>query len=279
MDSLKLLFSQNPELHLKYEAITNQLAQLGQVAVAYSGGVDSATLLKICANSLGDNCIALIGVSPSIPKYELEEAVNLAKVIGVHCESVQTSEMEDPDYLENSPQRCFHCRINSFKDLQEQAYNMGYNYLLDGANADDDGDYRPGRQAAKNLEVLSPLHHAGITKKEVRLLAKALELPVWDKPASACLASRIPYGTSITAERLGKIATAELALKQMGFGNIRVRHYDDLARIEIESSQLEEAIHQRQAISDALKQIGYTYITLDLEGLRSGSMNLTIIGD
>jgi uncharacterized protein len=278
MDSLQTLLSDQPELQDRYQNLVKDLHQLQKVAVAFSGGVDSALLLKIAHDQLLDNCIALIGTSPSFPTHELLEAENLAREIGVEYEVVETSEMESPAYIENSPDRCFHCRIHSMDDLLHRSKELGFETLVDGANADDASDYRPGRKAAKQLGMRSPLLEVGLTKKEVRSLARALELPVWDKPASACLSSRIPYGTNITIESLNRINEAELVLKRLGFNNVRVRHYDQLARLELDPEHFTLAIERRVEITNALKEIGYTYVTLDLDGFRSGSMNLIILG-
>jgi uncharacterized protein len=279
MDALQTLLSGKPELQNKLQNLEEELNKLHKVSVAFSGGVDSALLLKIAFECLQDNCIALIGTSPSFPSHELEEAKKLAKEIGVIYEVIETSEMQSPDYIENSPERCFHCRIHSMDDLLRRSKELGFNTLVDGANLDDASDYRPGRKAANQLGVRSPLLEVGINKEEVRSLARALDLPVWNKPTSACLSSRIPYGTIITVEALKRINQAELLLKKLGFKNVRVRHYDELARIELDPEEFKHAIGKREEITNSLKEIGYTYVTLDLDGFRSGSMNLAILGN
>jgi len=276
MESLQKLLTEQLEIQEKYQNLVSMLKELSMVSVAFSGGVDSSLLLKIAFDCLQDNCIALIGTSPSFPAHELKEAERLAQKIGVAYEIVPTSEMESPDYLKNSPDRCFHCRIQSMDDLLQRSQELGFDHLVDGANADDASDYRPGHKAAKKLGLKSPLMEVGLTKQEVRSLAHALDLSVWDKPASACLSSRIPYGTVITIEALNKINQAELMLKSLGFTNVRVRHYDELARIELDSDEMSQALNKREEITKSLREIGYTYITLDLDGFRSGSMNLTL---
>jgi uncharacterized protein len=277
MDNLHSLFSDQPELEKKYHDLVDVLKELQPVSIAFSGGVDSSLLVKVAYENLQDKCLALIGNSPSFPPQELEEAKQLAQQIGVTYEIVETSEMQDARYLENPPDRCFHCRIHSMEDLLRRSKELGFKNLVDGANVDDASDYRPGRKAAKQMGLRSPLLEASIHKQEVRALARAMQLPVWDKPAAACLSSRIPYGTTITIEALKKINQAELALKKFGFNNVRVRHYDELARIEIDPEAFDRVIKNRVEIAQALKDLGYTYITLDLDGFRSGSMNLPLM--
>jgi uncharacterized protein len=279
MQPLDSLLIDQPELLVKVQKLNDDLAQMQRVAVAFSGGVDSTLLLKIATDLLGENCIALIGTSPSFPLQEQQEAIELANQIGAVYELIQTSEMQDPAYVRNTTDRCFHCRIHSMDDLLQRARELGFSYLADGANADDSSDYRPGREAAKKLGVKSPLLDAGLKKNEIRQLAHQLGLIIWDKPASACLASRIPYGTSITIEAFHQINEAEIALRNLGFTNVRVRHYNDLARIELLPEDFERAINIRQEITNSLKRIGYTYVTLDLDGFRSGSMNLVLMSD
>ena len=271
----KLLLDQY-EISNKYNNVIEDLKSYRRVAIAFSGGVDSALLLKIAADTLEENCIALIGISPIFSPQEKESAIETAHFIRVPYEFIETSQLQNPAFIENSPDRCFHCRIHFMNDLLQRAKALGFHTLLDGANADDQSDYRPGIMASKQLGVRSPFMEAGITKEEIQQLAHLLDLPVWDKPASACLASRIPYGTAITIGALDQINAAENALKNLGFATIRVRHYHDLARIELIPAELEQAINLHQEISKALKDTGYTYITLDLDGFRSGSMNLVL---
>jgi uncharacterized protein len=279
MATLAALLKNQPELLTKVQKLEEDLSRLKRVAVAFSGGVDSTVLLSISSNQLGQDCIALIGTSASFPPQERQEAIELAQQMGVAYEIIETSEMQDPAYLENSSDRCFHCRIHSMDDLLHRAKDLGFEYLVDGANTNDTADYRPGREAAKKLGVRSPLLDAGLAKAEIRQLAHLLKLPIWDKPSSACLASRIPYGTTITVDILNQINDAESSLKDLGFTNVRVRHYNDLARIELMPEEFNRAISMRQQITQSLKQVGYTYVTLDLDGFRSGSMNLVFLSD
>jgi uncharacterized protein len=279
MTTLADLLTNQPELLTKVQNLEEDLSRLKRVAVAFSGGVDSSLLLKIASDRLGQNCIALIGTSPSFPPQDRQEAVELAQQMDVAYEVIETSEMQDPAYLRNSSDRCFHCRIHAMDDLLSRAKDLGFEYLVDGANADDTADYRPGHEAAKELGVRSPLLDAGLGKAEIRQLARLLKLPIWNKPSSACLATRIPYGTTITVDALNQINEAERSLQDLGFSNIRVRHYNDLARIELLPEEFERAINIRQQITRSLKKIGYTYITLDLDGFRSGSMNLVFLSD
>jgi uncharacterized protein len=279
MVSLESFLADQPELKTKVLDLTRKISDFNRVAVAFSGGVDSALLLKIASHQLGQNCMALIGTSPSFPPQEKREAIALAEQMGVTYEIVETSEMQDPSYVENSPQRCYYCRIHSMDDLLQRAKRLGFDVLVDGTNADDTQDHRPGYEAAKQLGIKSPFLEVGMTKEDIRHLARILNLTVWNKPASACLASRIPYGTSITIEALKQINLAENVLKDLGFSNVRVRHYDELARIELLPQEFEHAIQMHQKITHSMKELGYIYITLDLDGLRSGSMNLVFSND
>jgi uncharacterized protein len=276
MTNMNDFISDQPRLDEKFQKVIRDLKSYHRVAIAFSGGVDSALLLKLTMDSLGENCIALIGTSPIFSPQEKWNAVETAKLIGAPFELIETSEMQDPAYIENSSDRCYHCRLHFMNDLFQRAKTLGFHYLIDGVNADDLSDYRPGIMAAKQLGVRSPFMDADITKEEIRQLAHLLDLPVWNKPASACLASRIPYGTTITIEVLNQINNAEIELSILGFTSIRVRHYRDLARIELIPEEFDWAITLRQEIIKSLKDIGYTYITLDLDGFRSGSMNLVL---
>lgn len=277
-ETLSVFLKTHPELASKYTALTQAIQSYPDAAVALSGGVDSAVVLRVAHQVLGERCLAIVALSPSFPQDEYKAARSLAEAIGVRTEVVTTSELKDPGYVVNGPDRCFHCRKVAFGELAQRARALGFTTLMDGANADDQGDYRPGRDAVRALGVVSPLLEAGMTKQDVRSLAQALDLPVWNKPAAACLSSRIPYGASVTVEALRQIERAEACLKVMGFRDIRVRHYNQLARIEAPADQLALAVERRAQISAALKETGYLYVTLDLEGLRSGSMNLPVIG-
>ena len=264
----------------KQKSLREILEKMESVAVAYSGGVDSTLLLKLAYDSLGDErVVALTAVSASLPKHELEEAQALAVQIGARHILIESHETEDPGYQANMPNRCYFCKSHVYERLLDYAQGEGYGSVVDGTNADDMNDHRPGRQAALERGVRSPLQEAGLGKAEIRNLAHALELPNWNKPSAACLSSRIPYGTSISLEMLSQVERAELVFKEMDFGQLRVRHHDDIARIEVEPDAFEEVLAHRDQIIDELQALGYTYITLDLVGFRSGSLNEVIIND
>lgn len=261
----------------KQKRLRQMLEDMESVVVAYSGGVDSALLLKLAHDCLNDRVVALTAVSASLAAHELEEAQSIAQQIGARHVLVESHETEDPNYLANAPNRCYFCKSDVFGRLIEYAQREGYRYVVDGTNADDVGDHRPGRQAARERGVRSPLQEAGLTKAEIRNLARALGLPNWDKPAAACLSSRIPYGTPITLENLSQVERAELALRQMGFRQLRVRHHEQIARIEVEPDEFDAVLAHRDQILEELEALGYTYVTLDLAGFRSGSMNEAIV--
>ena len=255
-------------------ALHRHLLPLGRVAVAYSGGVDSTLVLKAALDALGsDNVVALLAVSPSLPQSEKEEAVSLAKSLGARLELLATSETDDPQYQANAPNRCYFCKDHVYRALRQFAEQNGIAHVLDGMNANDTLDVRPGRAAARELNIVSPLHDLGFTKQNVRDAAKALGLPNWDKPAAACLASRVPYGTPVTPKLLPQIERAEAELFDLGFRELSVRHHGDVARLEVPEVDLARALTRRSDITAALRRTGYTYITLDLDGLRSGSLN------
>lgn len=250
------------------------LSELGRVAVAFSGGTDSTVVLKVAYDVLGkENVVALTAVSPSLPEVERQEAEALARQIGVKHILIESAEVANPDYLANTPNRCFFCKEEVYGKFVVYAREHGYRAVVDGSNADDLHDHRPGRQAALRYGIRSPLQEAGLTKAEVRQLARDLGLPNWDKPSAACLASRIPYGTPITVETLKRIEQAEAILRGLGLCPLRVRDHGALARIEVEPADFQRVVEQRQEIIPQFNALGYTYVTLDLKGFRSGSMN------
>ena len=241
--------------------------------VAYSGGVDSTLLAKLAMDILGEKVEAVIVTSPTLPARELLEARQIAAHIGVNLIEMASDEIDLPEYSKNSDQRCYVCKDYRYRKLRKYAEENGFQTILDGSNVDDLGDFRPGHRAVKEQGVRSPLQEAGLTKIEIRNLAKDMDLPNWDKPSSACLASRIPYGTIITSEALELIEKAEDFLIKLGFRQLRVRHHGNIARIEIPQEEFDKLLSSRELISEQLKELGYSYITLDIQGFRSGSLN------
>jgi uncharacterized protein len=262
----------------KYEHLKEALTDMGSILVAYSGGVDSTFLLKVAHETLGDRVVGVTIVSPLIPSDEYEDAITLAQEMGAAVEVIRNAEL-NTQILANTPDRCYFCKTSICAQLKAFAKEHGYSVVVDGSNLDDVDDYRPGQRAARECGMRSPLQEAGLTKSDIRSLSRELGLPTWNKPSAACLASRIPYGTPITEGALVRIGGAEQVLKDLGFGQLRVRHHDNIARVEIPVGDFERVLMHREKIVEALRALGYAYITLDLNGFRSGSMNEVIEKD
>ncbi len=260
--------------------VENKLAHLRaimheceSVLVAYSGGVDSALVMAVAYQELGERALACIGVSPSYPAREMRDAVKLAEQLGVPYRLVNTEEYLDPNYAANPNNRCYFCKSELHNRLKDILAGEAWGVVLDGNNASDVGDFRPGMNAARERGVRSPLLEANITKDEVRAIAQTLGLPVWDKPAMACLSSRVPHGTPITPELLRQIEAAEDVLVELGFQQFRVRHHNEIARIELPPEDFLKAIEVHMALTNGIKAAGYRFVALDLAGFRSGSLN------
>jgi uncharacterized protein len=262
-----------PSVHDKLTAVIDRLAQLGSIMVAFSGGVDSALVLRAALAAAPGKVLAATGLSASYAEEEIAEAKSVAAQLGAPHLMVETMELTDPRYADNTHQRCFFCKTELYGKMQSKAAELGYDAIVDGTNADDLGDFRPGLRAANQLGVLSPLAEAGMSKSDIRAAAKAWGVPIWNKPAAACLSSRFQYGDPITVEKLRQVATAESGLRALGLKGFRVRHHDETARLEVPPDQFPIVLEQRSGIVEAVRRAGYRYVTLDLEGFRSGSMN------
>ncbi|MEH2148849.1 ATP-dependent sacrificial sulfur transferase LarE [Nostoc sp.] len=259
----------------KFEQLRALFQEMEQALIAYSGGVDSTLVAKIAYDVLGDRALAVTAVSPSLLPEELEDAKIQAATIGISHKIVQTHEMENPNYTSNPVNRCYFCKSELHDTLKPLALELGYPYVVDGVNADDLHDYRPGIQAAKERGARSPLAEVGVTKVEVRQLSQQLGLPWWDKPAQPCLSSRFPYGEEITVTKLQRVGRGEIYLRKLGWQNLRVRSEGDTARIELPPEQIKEFVlsNDLQTLVSAFQDFGFVYVTLDLEGYRSGKLN------
>ncbi|MBW4633441.1 MAG: ATP-dependent sacrificial sulfur transferase LarE [Iphinoe sp. HA4291-MV1] len=259
----------------KLEQLKALFLEMEQALIAYSGGVDSTLVAKVAYDVLGDRALAVTAMSPSLLPEELEDASLQAATIGIPHQIIQTHEMENPNYTSNPVNRCYFCKSELHDTLKPLAVQLGYPYVVDGVNADDLHDYRPGIQAAKERGARSPLAEVGITKAEVRQISKELGLPWWEKPAQPCLSSRFPYGEEITVAKLQRVGRAEIYLRKLGYQNLRVRSEGDTARIELPPEQIKEFVLKTdlQSIVSAFQEFGFIYVTLDLEGYRSGKLN------
>ena len=265
-------------LNAKSHRLQEQLRGLGRLLVAYSGGVDSAFLAWAAHRELGENMLAVLADSPSLARSQMHDAVAFAQELSIPLTIIQTLEMERPEYRQNDASRCFFCKDELFTVMEEFRSQNEFDIIVYGVNADDQGDYRPGQQAARQHRVAAPLQDAGLTKQDIRELAGLAGLRVWDKPASACLSSRIEYGRPVTPEALHVVEQGEEALRQMGFRQFRVRHHGDIVRIEVAREELPRALSSEMAVefTRIFKALGFSYVTLDLEGFRSGSMNVVL---
>ena len=263
------------DLEAKGALLQTHLRKLGRTLVAYSGGVDSAYLAWVAHQTLGNNMLAIIADSPSLARTQLADAIAFANEQAIPLEVIATSELDRPEYVRNDARRCFFCKDELFTLMEELRQARGFDAIAYGVNIDDQGDFRPGQKAAVNHRVVAPLLDAGLSKDDIRALAREASLRIWDKPASACLSSRIEYGRPVTGEALGMVEKGEDALRALGFRQFRVRHHGDIVRLEIAREEFTRALNPAMAaeFTRIFKELGFKFVTLDLEGFRSGSMN------
>src|SRR5580692_10599974 len=275
------MFGATDDLRSKGEQLQANLRRLGRALVAYSGGVDSAYLAWAAHQVLGDKMLAIIADSPSLARTQLSDAIAFAREQSIPLEVVQTAELDRPEYVRNDAQRCFFCKDELFTLMERLRGERGFDAIAYGVNLDDQGDFRPGQKAASGHHVAAPLLDAGLSKEEIRALARNAGLRIWDKPASACLSSRIEYGRPVTREALEVVEKGEDAVRELGFRQFRVRHHGDIVRIEISREELQRALSPAMAaqFTTIFKQLGFKFVTLDLEGFRSGSMNVLLPAD
>lgn len=261
----------------KMQCLRTSLRDLGSLLVAYSGGVDSTFLAVVAQQELGDKMLAVTAVSEAYPTWERQEAAEFARKFNIPHKFVETAELEIPEFKHNPPDRCYYCKRGLFEAMLEMARDEGIRHVADGTTADDLEDFRPGRRAAGELQIAAPLMESGLTKEDIRVLSKEMHLPTWDKPAFACLASRFPYGQEITVQKVAQVEKAEDVLRELGIRQYRVRHHGETARIEVPPGDIPRVAGElRTQIYQRLKELGFQYITLDLEGYRTGSMNETL---
>ncbi len=263
------------DIHQKLNDLKDNIKSLENIVVAFSGGVDSTFLLRVCIDVLGrKNVLALIGVSPLFPQREIEEAVNLSEMINAEYFILETSEMKNPDFIQNNRSRCYLCKTHFFERAREIAEQRGFIHVAEGSNLDDLDDFRPGRKACIEQRIRSPLLEAGLTKIEIRSLSAEYSLPTYDKPSFACLLSRIPYGVPVSIDILRKIERSEEFIHSIGIRQVRVRYHGNIARIEVMANDFETVMSNRVSIIDRLGECGFSYVTLDLKGYKTGSMNI-----